>query len=133
EALGGLVRHVERDFAGADSLFAAALANMPEDERCRWSDISSLLEGELARRYRDLDCAGRAALEARWWWLAQPLYSLRGNDRRTEHFVRRTMVRIHEGRRTLYGLYWEDDLRDVLLRSGWPPLWTLYPPAPSLV
>src|SRR6266446_5071034 len=40
EALGGMVRHAERDFAGADSLFAAALAAMPEDERCRWSDIS---------------------------------------------------------------------------------------------
>jgi len=62
---------VEHDFAGADSLFAAALADMPEDERCRWSDISSLIDGDLADRYRNLDCAGRAALEARWWWLAQ--------------------------------------------------------------
>jgi len=133
QALGGMVRHVEQDFVGADSLFAAALAGMPEDERCRWTDISPLLEGELAARYRRLDCAGRAALEARWWWLAQPLYSLTVNDRRTEHFARRTMVRIHEGRRTLYGLYWEDDLRDVLLRYGWPTLWTRNPPASPLV
>jgi hypothetical protein len=133
EALGGLVRHVERDFAGADSLFAAALAHMPEDERCRWNDISSLLEGELAGRYRDLDCAGRAALESRWWWLAQPLYSLTGNDRRTEHFARRAMVRIEQGRRTPFGLYWDDDLRDVLLRYGWPTFWTRDPPPSPLI
>jgi len=133
EALGGMVRHAERDFAGADSLFAAALAAMPEDERCRWNDISSLLEGELAHRYRDLDCAGRAAFEARWWWLAQPLWSLGGNDRRTEHFVRRAMVRLQQGRRTLYGLYWDDDLRDVLLRYGWPTFWTRDPPTSALV
>ena len=133
EALGGLVRHVERDFVGADSLFAAALADMPEDERCRWNNISSLLEGELVGRYRDLDCAGRAALEARWWWLAQPLYSLTGNDRRTEHFARRAMIRIEQGRRTPFGLYWDDDLGDVLLRYGWPTFWTRDPPTSLLV
>lgn len=132
EALGGLVRHVGRDFRGADSLFTVTLADMPEDERCRWSDISSLLEGELAARYRNLDCAGRAALEARWWWLAQPLYSLTGNDRRTEHFARRVMIRIEEGRRTPFGLYWDDDLADVLLRYGWPTFWTRDPPTSPL-
>lgn len=66
-SLGGLVRHVSGDFGGADSVFAAALADMPDDERCQWSDISSLLEGDLAARYRRLDCASRAAFEARWW------------------------------------------------------------------
>ena len=133
EALQGLVRHVGSDFAGADSLYAAALTDMPEAERCGWSDISSLLEGEVAGRYRQLDCAGRAAFEARWWWLAQPLYSLGGNDRRTEHFARRTMVRIQQGRRTPFGLYWDDDLRDVLLRYGWPTFWTRNPPTSPLV
>lgn len=133
EALGGLVHHVDGDFVAADSVFAVALADMPDDERCRWNDISSLLDGDLAGRYRDLDCAGRAALEARWWWLTQPLYSIGGNDRRTEHFARRVMVRIQEGRRTPFGLYWEDDLRDVLLRYGWPTWWTRNPPRSPLV
>jgi hypothetical protein len=132
EALQGMVRHVGGDFAAADSLYAAALADMPDDERCGWSDISPLLEGQVAGRYRQLDCAGRAAFEARWWWLAQPLYSLGGNDRRTEHFARRTMVRIEQGRRTPFGLYWDDDLRDVLLRYGWPTFWTRNPPTSLL-
>jgi hypothetical protein len=133
DALAGLVRHVTGDFVGADSVFAAALAAMPHDERCSWTDISSLLEGTLADRYRELDCAGRSAFEARWWWLAQPLYSQAGNDRRTEHFARRVMVRIHEGRRTTFGLYWENDLRDVLVRYGWPTWWTREPRASPLL
>jgi hypothetical protein len=133
EALGGLVRHVAADFPAAESLFSAALTDMPEDERCRWSDIAPLLDDELADRYRRLDCASRAAFENRWWWLAQPLYSRAWNDRRTEHFARQTMVRIEQGRRTTFGLYWADDLRDVLLRYGWPTWWTREPPLSPLV
>ena len=132
EALASLVRHVAGDFAAADSTFTAALADMPADERCRWSDLSPLLEGELAERYRRLDCDARAGFEARWWWLAQPLYSRAGNDRRTEHFARMVMVRIQEGRRTPFG-YWADDLRDVLLRYGWPTWWTRDPPTSPLI
>jgi len=132
EALAGLVRHVTGAFAAADSAFAASLADMPADERCRWTDLSPLLEGELAERYRRLDCDGRSAFEARWWWLAQPLYSLAGNDRRTEHFARVVMARIHEGRRTPFG-YWAEDLRDVMLRYGWPTWWTRDPPVSPLV
>jgi hypothetical protein len=132
EALAGLVRHVTGDFAAADSSFAAALADMPADERCQWGDIAPLLEGEMADRYHRLDCEGRAAFEARWWWLAQPLYSMAGNDRRAEHFARVVMARIQEGRRTPFG-YWADDLRDVTLRYGWPTWWTRDPPASALV
>src|SRR2546421_12345099 len=87
DALMGLVRHVTGDYARADSAFTAARAEMPDEERCRWNDISTLLEGDAAERYRKLDCADRAAFETRWWWLAQPLYSLVTNDRRTEHFA----------------------------------------------
>jgi len=128
EALSGLVRHVTGDFAGADSVFAVALAGMPDDERCAWSDISALLDGALAHHYRKLDCVGRAAFEARWWWLTQPLYSRVGNDRRTEHFARRVMVRILEGRRTPFGFYWDNHMRDALIRYGWPTWWTREPP-----
>ena len=133
EALGGLVQHVSGDFTAAESLFSAALADMPEDERCRWSDIAPLLDDELADRYGRLDCASRAAFEHRWWWLAQPLYSVTWNDRRTEHFARQTMVRIEQGRPSTFGLYWANDLRDLLLRYGWPTWWTRDPPTASLL
>ena len=124
DALTGLVRHVTADYAGADSAFTAALAEMPDEERCHWNDISTLLEGEPAERYRTLDCADRAAFETRWWWLAQPLYSLAANDRRTEHFARVVRARMEEGRRTPHGMLWGDDLREVLMRYGWSTWWT---------
>src|SRR5947207_13550393 len=105
EALGGLVRHVGGDFAGADSLFTVALADMPDNERCRWSDIAPLLDGELAGRYRQLDCPVRAAFENRRRWLAQPLNSLGRNDLRTEPFARQAMVPNKPDRLTPFSLF----------------------------
>lgn len=128
DALAGLALHRAGDFGGADSAYQAALRDMPQDERCRWTDIGLLLEGELAGRYRRLSCDERHVLEDRLLRLAQPLYSLPGNDRRTEHFARVTMSRIARHARTAYGLPWGDDLHEVTLRYGWPAYWTQQPP-----
>src|SRR5438552_14384112 len=82
DALGGLVQHARGEFAAAESLFSTALADMPEDERCRWSDLAPLLDDKLSDSYRKLDCASRAEFEPRWWWLAKKIYSLAWIDRR---------------------------------------------------
>src|SRR5439155_822760 len=124
QALTGLAWHVAGDFASADSVYRDALDAMPPDERCRWTDIAPLLDAPLARRYRRLPCDERGALEQRVWWLAQPLYSLPGNDRRTEHLARATMAQIEGDARSTYGVPWGDDLREVTLRFGWPSYWT---------
>jgi len=124
QALTGLAWHLAGDFGAADSAYRAALDAMPSDERCRWSDVAPLLDGALARRYRRLRCDERGAFEQRLWWLAQPLYSLPGNDRRTEHLARATMARIEQDARSTYGVPWSDDLREVTLRFGWPSYWT---------
>jgi len=129
EALAGLALHVAGEYGPADSAYRAALDAMPADERCRWSDVSSLLDGALARRYRRLPCDERGAFERRLWWLAQPLYSLPGNDRRTEHLARVTMARIEVDARSTYGVFWGDDLRELTLRYGWPTYWTRSEPA----
>ena len=131
DALTGFVLHTAGDFAGADSAYRAALSDMPRDERCRWTDLSLLLEGELAQRYRRLACGERAGFDGRLWWLAQPFYSVAGNDRRTEHFARATLSRIAERSRTAYGVPWADDLREITLRYGWPAYWTQQPPGAS--
>ena len=128
-ALAGLALHVAGDFGPADSAYSAALAVMPPDERCRWTDISSLLDATLARRYRRLPCDERGAFEQRVWWLAQPLYSLPGNDRRTEHLARATMARIEQDARSTYRVPWGEDLRELTLRFGWPAYWTREEPA----
>lgn len=121
-ALEGLAWHGAGDTEAAERLFQAALDLMPEDERCRWTDLSDLLEESLRRRYRTLSCDGRTAFEARVWWLAQPLWSLAGNDRRTEHYARLTLARLLEHARSPYGL-WGDDQRETIVRYGWPLAW----------
>ncbi len=124
EALDGFARHAAGDDAAADTVYAAALADMPDDLRCRWTDLTPLLAGELLRRYTKLDCEGRAALTAHLWWLAQPLLSRAGNDRRVEHYSRLTMVRMLERAGSAWSSPLGDDLRELTLRYGWPVAWS---------
>ena len=121
-ALQGLVEHEAGSYEAAGYWFETALAAMPEDERCHWTDLSDLLEGPLRRRYRALSCGERHGFESRVWWLAQPLWSLSGNDRLTEHYARVTMTRVLERARSPYGL-WGADERELIVRYGWPRAW----------
>jgi hypothetical protein len=123
EALEGFAHHVAGDFPGADSAYRSALLEMPADERCRWTDLSAVLAEPLARRYRRLGCGERAALEARIWWLAQPLWARSANDRRTEHFARLTMARLLRRAGSPYGALAGEDLTELIVRYGWPEAW----------
>lgn len=124
EALEGFARHAAGDDVGADSAYAAALEDMPADQRCRWTDLSPLLEGTLRQQFTKLGCDARAAFAAHVWWLAQPLISHAGNDRRVEHFARLTMVRMLERAGSVWATPVADDLRELTLRYGWPIAWT---------
>ncbi len=122
DALTGFALHAAGQYAGADSAFAAALLAMPEAQRCEWTDLSPILD-DLRGRYRKLDCAGRAALERRIWWLADPLYLVPGNERRTEQYARRVMNALQDDARSSYHDRWGSDLEEILLRYGWPVAW----------
>ncbi|HET8625030.1 MAG TPA: hypothetical protein VFM14_15815, partial [Gemmatimonadales bacterium] len=122
--LEGYARHALRDYAGADSVYAAALAGMPEAERCRWTDLSLLLSDADERRYRKLSCARREVVNRRIWWLAQPFYSMPGHDLRTEHYARMTMAQILRTASSPHDLRWGDDLAQLVVRYGWPTWWT---------
>lgn len=124
EALEGLARHVAGDFPAAERAFRAALSDMPAPERCRWTDLSVLLEGSVGRRYRHLECAARAELDARIWWLARPLLSSDGNDRRTEHYARLTMARAWRNAATPFGRLHGEDVTELMVRYGWPVAWS---------
>ena len=123
-SLRGLALHRAGDYAGAESAFADALAGMPAEQRCRWTDISVFLEGSAATRYRRLPCAERGSMERRFWWLARPLYGLAGNDLLTEFFARRTMSRLEQQARSAYNMSWGWDVDELLMRYGWPTWWT---------
>lgn len=126
-ALAGFALHAAGRFGDADSAFSAALQNMPDDERCAWYDLTPILPRDIRGRYERMTCEERAAFESRFWWLAAPLLSRRGNDRRTEHFARLTLARITSNSRTAYDERWDDDLREVLLRFGPDAYWTQEP------
>jgi hypothetical protein len=123
-ALRGFALHAARDYAAADAAFHDALAAMPERERCRWTDLSPLLDDETRDRYRKLPCEGRGAENERLWWLGDPFHSVPGNDRRTEHYARLTMARMHEQAWNAHGIAWGDDLRELVVRYGWSTWWT---------
>lgn len=121
--LAGFAFHSAGDFARADSAFQTASAALSPEERCEWNDLRRLLEGRSRKVYRKLDCEAREAFEARFWWLADPLFLVPGNERRTEHYWRRVMDRLQDRAASGFGLKWAEDLREILIRYGWPAGW----------
>jgi hypothetical protein len=120
-ALDGFARHGSGDYAGADTAFDDALRHMPDSLRCTWSDPGPLLGGGI-RGNGDGGCP-----DSTWqwiWWLAQPLYSKRGNDLHTEHLSRRTIVQLLEAAATPDGVPWGRDRFELVLRFGWPTRWS---------
>jgi hypothetical protein len=127
EALRGLALHEAGANAASDSAFSRALRAMPESERCRWTDVTVLLDESQRKRYGKVGCGRREALAARLWWLADPFLAVPGNDRQTEHFARHVMSRILDGTRAGYDVRWGDDLRELVVRYGWSRYWTVSP------
>jgi hypothetical protein len=122
-ALAGYARHTAGDFAGADSAFNAALNTMPSSERRQWTDISVLVEGGGWRAYDRAQGVERDSLEQRFWWLADPLWMVPGNELRSEHLARHVIDRLQDRSRSTEGLSWGADLREITLRYGWPVGW----------
>src|SRR3954470_7174295 len=57
-ALSGVALHDSGAVAAADSAFTAALTAMPDSTRCKWMDISLLLDDDIADRFSRADCDG---------------------------------------------------------------------------
>lgn len=124
DALLGLALHTSHDFLGAERAFERALSAMPDSTRCRWTDVSVLLDGDAERLVRDVPCERRAALDARLWWLADPLHSVEGNELRSEHFARHAFAVLHDRWRPSHPLGWGSDMRELVLRYAWSIAWS---------
>src|SRR5205814_9696676 len=118
--LAGYAAHMAGRFAASDSAFTAALTAMEPAERCRWLDISDLVEGELEQRFKAIGCDAREAFVRRVMWLGAPLYSVSQTDLFTEHLARLTRARIAEHSAASDGEPWADDERELMVRYGWP-------------
>lgn len=117
-ALLGYAQHSGGHYAEAEATFDSALAEMPHDVRCKWTDISLLLDDGERDAYLKLPCDARDSTEKRFWALAQPSYVVRGNDRRTEHFSRYLLAELSKDAENAYGMPWGDDLRELMIRYG---------------
>ncbi len=123
-ALEGFVLHTEGDHAASDSVFAAALAAMPREQRCNWENLLELLPSRARGVYRKLECDARREWSRMVWWLADPMWTKPGNDRRTEHYARQVRSLLERESRTPYPLPWGDDTHDLVVRYGWPDRWS---------
>ena len=132
-ALEGLSHHVSGRYADADSAFQRALAVMPEEQRCDWMDLRRQVAHTMTPALNKASCAERAAMAQRLWQSSQPLWSVAGNDLRTEHFARHTMALILARSANPHGLAWSGDTRELLLRYGWSEWFTRAEPSPYQV
>ena len=122
--LVGLARHEASNFTGAEAAFGLARSRMTALERCRWGEVSMLLDDALASRYRKMTCEQKAALEDRFWWLARPFYGQGPNDARTEFESRLTMAQLLDGTASAYQFAFNKDEREMLIRYGWSRDWS---------
>jgi hypothetical protein len=108
EALRAFVAHRSGDHLAAEERFGRVLRLMPEADACYWRDIGfyrdsmhhSFGHDAYGRLIDDLElpadppCPGEAEA-VRFWTLADPLWSVRGNDRLAEHYARLVDMAIH--------------------------------------
>jgi hypothetical protein len=117
----GLALHYARDFAAAEAAFDRARSGMRQGERRQLDDLSVLLAHGEHSRYRGLSHDARAVYEDRFWALSDPWYMDAGNERRSAHYARHALSRIHalaprvEGR-----MSWGRDHEELLIRYGLP-------------
>lgn len=125
EVLVGFSLHLLGDYAGAERIYDLALAAMDQKQRCAWTNIIPLLDDQALMQYRSIPCghADRAAFEGRVWALARNLYSMEGNDSRTEYLARMTMVQLLSDATVPFQFKFDTDEVDRLLRFGWPRGW----------
>jgi hypothetical protein len=122
-ALTGYTHHYAGDAARADSAYSEAMRLIPPSERERWLDLSIVLEGRSLRSYRRLGPEERERFHDRYWQLSRPLFSRPGNDMRSEHLSRNVLDVLQDRAQSTDGITWGEDLREILIRYGWPRGW----------
>jgi hypothetical protein len=125
DVLEGFTLHLMERYDEAERVYDGALAKMDAKERCEWTNIHYLLDEVALGQFRALPCGDprREAWVKRTMFLARPMYSMNGNDARTEYFARMTMARMFTHARSPYQFDFDTDEREMLLRFGWPRWW----------
>jgi hypothetical protein len=133
DALAGYARAARGEIAQAETEFATAVAAMPREERCRWTDYHMLVDSASQKKYGDASCGGpakpgklsRDSLNERLWWLSDPLFIEPGNERRVEQNARMVLLALRTAvdRDERYSWNWKigNDARYLMVEKyGWP-------------
>lgn len=129
-ALDGLALHGLQRFEEAERAFDLALWKMDLERAWSWRVPERAVDGEGRGVLTALRSAGTdsvALVLDRLWSLADPLYLVDGNDRKTAHFARWTVATLRDGARTPYGIPWGSDLEELVVRHGWELGWEREP------
>lgn len=122
----GYVHTRQNNSAQAALAFDSANLQMPPNERCSWLDIENLLPTKRRETFATLACPERQRLSERLWWLADPMYSEPGNERRVEHEARNVRLALQTAYPTDGRFrYWlmanpMDGFIRLISRYGWP-------------
>lgn len=126
-ALHGIVHERRGDLVQADAVFARAVAlrRARANSDCSDSLLVFVLDDASRQRLANLPCAPRRALIDTLWWLADPLWSARGNERFVAHHARETWIRLRAAATEDERYTWRSEgggeaLRATIMRYGWP-------------
>lgn len=122
-ALTGFAHHYSGDAERAESAFDIALELMEPDERDRWTDLTLILDDRTVRVYRRMDEREKADFADRFWRLADPLLTRPGNELKSEHLTRHVWNALQDRAEPTDAISWGWDLREILIRYGWPSGW----------
>jgi hypothetical protein len=125
EALRGFALHRAGVEGASAAAFDSALAEMPDSLRCMWLDVRPWIpSGTRTGSSTDAhDCAARAEMSRRVFWLSAPLLTWRRQAVRDELFSRRTMIKLLAGTANPQFTFWRWDSEALSLRYGWPDQW----------
>jgi hypothetical protein len=129
DALEGFALHGLAHFTEAEEAFERALDGMDWEAARRWRIPEWPVDGAVRERLEsaESDPGGMEALLERIWALADPLWLVEGNDRRTEHYARWTVARLRDRARNPFRLSWGSDLEELTVRHGWEMGWERTP------
>lgn len=120
-SLHGLERYVE-----ADRAFSIAIDRMDNEQALRWRVPRWVMDDDGQNALKEAATSSSEALDnllERLWLLADPLYLVEGNDRKTSHYARWTVAKIREEAKNPYRISWGNDLDELTIRHGWELGW----------
>ena len=135
-ALAGFALHGLGRYEEAERAFRAALETMEPERAERWRVPRWPVDGgvrDLLEEALEEDAGGSGErgttdrVLRRLWALADPLWMVEGNDRKTAHMARWTAAEIRREARNPFRLTWADDLTELTVRHGWQEGWERIP------